>query len=166
MLQIERYARAVIETGAPNVRLAEVDRRVAARMLRQARPDASGPVHLHVVMSEAALRQQVGGPDVLREQLRHLSKLINKHPDTVDLRIVPFTANGHHAMGGSNFYVLAFPRATLPTLVWQETVTSTQLIDDHQMVREYALAHAAATANALDQRASLTMINRLAKELT
>jgi transcriptional regulator with XRE-family HTH domain len=165
MLQTERYARAVIETGAPNVRLAEVDRRVEARMMRKDLLDGPNPSHLHVVMSEAALRQQIGGPDILREQLRHLSKLMTQHPNTIDIRIVPFTATGHHAMGGSNFYILAFPGGMLPTLVWQETVTSTQFIDDHQMVREYALAHAAATANALDRKASLAMINRLAREL-
>ncbi len=164
MLQTERYARAVIETGAPNVRLAEVDRRVEARMMRQGRLDGTDRVQLHVVMSEAALRQQIGGPDVLANQLRHLSKLINEHPDTLDIRIVPFTATGHNAMGSSNFHILAFPGGTLPTLVWQETVTSTQLIDDFQMVREYALAHATTVESALDRKASLAMINRLAKE--
>lgn len=166
MLQTERYARAIIEAGAPNVRLAEVDRRVQARMTRQGRLDRPDPVHLHVVMSEAALRQQIGGPEVLADQLRHLAKLINEHPNTIDIRIVPFTATGNDAMGGSNFYLLAFPSGTLPTLVWQETVTSTQLVDDHQMVREYALAHASATKSALDRKASLAMINRVAKELT
>jgi transcriptional regulator with XRE-family HTH domain len=165
LLQTERYARTVIETGAPNVRLAEVDRRVEARMMRKDLLDGPTPLRLHVVMSEAALRQQIGGPEVLHEQLRHLAKLMNQHPDAVDISIVPFTATGHHAMGGSNFHILAFPGGTLPTLVWQETVTSTQFIDDHQMVREYALAHAAATANALDRKASLAMINRLAREL-
>lgn len=34
------------------------------------------------------------------------------------------------------------------------------------MVREYALAHASATNVALNQKASLAMITRLAKELT
>lgn len=166
MLQTERYARATIEAGAPNIRLAEVDRRVEARMVRRIRLDAPDPVQLHVVMSEAALRQQIGGPEVLREQLRHLAKVITKYPNTVDIRIVPFTATGHNALGSSNFHILAFPGATLPTLVWQETVTSTQLIDDHQMVREYALAHATTVNSALDQKATLAMINRLAKELT
>lgn len=166
VLQTERYARAVIETGAPNVRLAEVDRRVQARMVRQGRVDGPDPLHVLAVMSEAALRQQIGGPEVLVEQLHHLSRLIIENPDTIDIRVVPFTATGHHAMGGSNFQLLAFPGGTLPTLVWQETVTSTQLIDDFQMVREYALAHAAATTSALDQKASLAMINRLAKETT
>jgi hypothetical protein len=117
-------------------------------------------------MSEAALRQQVGGPEVLAEQLRHLSNLITEHPTTLDLRIVPFTATGNDAMGGSNFYLLAFPGGNLPTLAWQETVTSTQIIDDFQMVREYALAHASATGNALDQESSVALIDRLAKELT
>lgn len=166
VLQTERYARAVIETGAPNVRLAEVDRRVQARMIRQQRLREPDPLHLHCVLSEAALRQQVGGPEVLAEQLSHLSNLANEHPDTFDLRIVPFTATGHDAMGGSNFHLLAFPGGNLPTLAWQETVTSTQLIDAFQMVREYALAHASATESALDREASLAMIDRLAKETT
>jgi transcriptional regulator with XRE-family HTH domain len=165
VLQTERYARAVIETGAPNIRLAEVDRRVQARLLRQRRLDEPEPLQLLSVMSEAALRQQVGGPEVLAEQLRHLSLLIKEHPDTIDIRVVPFTATGHHAMGGSNFQILGFPGGNLPTLVWQETVTSSQLIDDFQMVREYALAHAAATGGALDREASLKLIDRLAKEI-
>jgi hypothetical protein len=42
-------------------------------------------------------------------------------------------------------------------------VTSTQLIGDFQMVREYALAHASATKSVLDQKVSLAMINRLAR---
>lgn len=54
------------------------------------------------------------------EQLRHLSNLINQHEETLDLRIVPFTATGNDAMGGSNFYMLAFPGGNLPTLAWQE----------------------------------------------
>jgi transcriptional regulator with XRE-family HTH domain len=166
MLQTERYARAIIEAGAPNVRLAEVDRRVQARMMRQQRLSGPDPVHLHCVMSEAALRQQIGGPEVLADQLRHLANLINDNPVTLDLRIVPFTATGNDAMGGSNFNLLAFPGGNLPTLAWQETVTSTQLIDDFQMVREYALTHASATTSALDREASLIMIERLAKELT
>lgn len=165
MLQTERYARAIIEGGAPNVRLAEVDRRVQARMTRQQRLVGSDPVHLHCVMSEAVLRQQVGGPGVLADQLRHLSNLITEHPTTIDLRVVPFTATGTDAMG-SNFYLLAFPGGNLPTLAWQETVTSTQIIDDFQMVREYALAHASATGSALDRESSLAMIDQLAKELT
>jgi transcriptional regulator with XRE-family HTH domain len=164
LLQTERYARAIIEAGAPNVRLAEVDRRVQARIMRQDRLTGPEPLHLFSVMGEAALRQQVGGPDVLAEQLGHLSRLITDHPDTIDIRIVPFTATGNHTMGGSTFYILAFPGGALPTLVWQETVTSTQLIDDFQMVREYALAHATATQSTLDRKASLAMINRLAKE--
>ncbi|GAB3458845.1 helix-turn-helix domain-containing protein [Actinophytocola sediminis] len=166
MLQTERYARAVIETGAHNIRLAEVDRRVQARMLRQQRLAGPDPVRLHCVLSEAALHQQIGGPEVLAEQLRHLSQLINEHSTTLDLRIVPFTASGNDAMGGSNFYLLAFPEGNLPTLAWQETVTSTQVIDDFQMVREYALTHASATNSALDQESSLAMIDRLVKELT
>lgn len=165
LLQTERYARAVFESGVPNIRLAEVDRRVEARMIRQQRLAGPEPLQVLSVMSEAALRQQLGGPEVLAEQLRHLAKLIEERPDNIDIRIVPFEATGHHAMGGSTFHILAFSGGHLRTLVWQETVTSTQLIDDFQKVREYSLAHAVATAIALDREASLELIIRLAKEI-
>lgn len=165
LLQTERYARAIIEAGAPNVRLAEVDRRVRARITRQRRLFDPDPPQIIAVMSEAALRQQIGGPDVLAEQLRFLAKMIIERSDKIDIRVVPFTATGHHALGGSNFHILAFPGGDLPTLVWQETVTSSDLIEDFQMVREFALTHAAATRCALDREASLVLINELAKEL-
>ena len=35
------------------------------------------------MVNEGALRQQVGGPDVLRAQLRHLADVVERHPDTV-----------------------------------------------------------------------------------
>jgi Domain of unknown function (DUF5753) len=37
LLQTRDYAQAVIESGSPNVRLAEADRRVEVRMIRQRR---------------------------------------------------------------------------------------------------------------------------------
>src|SRR5690625_854698 len=78
LLQTEDYARAIIRAGSPNLRLAEVDLRVECRMKRQQRVTGDDPVMLHVVLSESALWQQVGGADVLREQLRHLAELIDQ----------------------------------------------------------------------------------------
>jgi transcriptional regulator with XRE-family HTH domain len=165
LLQTERYARAIIEAGAPNVRLAEVDRRVQARMTRQRRLFERDSPQIISVMSEAALRQQIGGPEVLAEQLRFLEKLITDQTEKIEIRVVPFTATGHDALGGSNFHILAFPGGDLPTLVWQETVTSTGLIEDSQMTREFAFAHAVAAQHALNRVGSVKLIKDLAKEL-
>jgi transcriptional regulator with XRE-family HTH domain len=165
LLQTEDYARAIIEAGSPNIRLAEVDRRVRARMIRQRRLSGDDPLHLTAVMSESTIHQQVGGPSVLREQLRRLLDLVDAHADTLDLRIVPFTATGHHAMGGSAFHLMAFPSVNIGTLVWQETVTSTELIDDDLTAREYSLAYAEVCKSALDRQESVELIGQVAKEL-
>ncbi|WP_016697338.1 helix-turn-helix domain-containing protein [Actinoalloteichus spitiensis] len=165
LLQTEDYARAVIRGGGPNIRLAEVDRRVEARMLRKQRLTGPSPIHYTAVINEAVLRQHVGGPRVLADQLTYLVDMIESCPDTLDLRVVPFTADAYHALGGSTFYLLDFASSRLPTLVWQETVTSTDLIDHYMRVREYDLAYSQAAALALSAADSLALIRLIAKEL-
>jgi transcriptional regulator with XRE-family HTH domain len=160
LLQTEDYARAIIESGAPNLRLAEVDRRVQCRIARQQRVVGDEPLQILAVMGEAALRQQVGGKEVHIAQLKHLATLIDECPDSLELRVVPFDAPGHPAMGGSGFSLMSFPSGRLPTLLWQETVTSTQLITGSLTTREYGLAHAEATRSALSREDSLTLIKK------
>lgn len=166
LLQTEEYATAVIATGSPNIRLAEVDRRVQARMIRQRRLTDDTPLHLTVIMSESTIRQQVGGPNVLASQLRHVLDLIERLPDTLDVRVVSYTATGHHAMGGSSFTLMTFPGATLSTLAWQETVTSTQFIEDPLTVREYSLAYAEVGKAALSEQDSVNLIKQVVMELS
>ncbi|MGQ0776201.1 MAG: DUF5753 domain-containing protein [Pseudonocardiales bacterium] len=126
-------------------------------------PDST-PAAALVIMSESTIRQQVGGPSVLAGQLRHLLGLIEELPDTLDVRVVPYTSTGHHAMGGSAFHLMTFPSGTLPTLVWQETVTSTQLIQEPQTVREYGLAYAEIYNAALSKPDSIDLIKKVAME--
>jgi transcriptional regulator with XRE-family HTH domain len=160
LLQTEDYARAVIEAGSPNLRLAEVDRRLNCRMIRQRRIIGDDPLRLNAVVSEAVLRQQIGGPEVLADQLRHLATLIDRYPDTIEVRVVPFEATGHPALGSSAFYLIDFPQRRLPTVLWQESVTSAQLIVDSLTVREYSLAHAEARKCALSREDSLEAITK------
>ncbi|WP_019856034.1 helix-turn-helix domain-containing protein [Actinopolyspora mortivallis] len=165
LLQTENYARAVIEAGAPNIRLAEVERRLECRLRRQHRVTGSEPLHLSSVMSEAVLHQRIGGAGVLAEQLEHLVELINAHPDTLDIRVVPFESTGHDAIGGSPFLLMTFPTGKLPTLLWHETVTSTQLITDSLTIREHSLAHTEASKAALDRKDSLDKIASASRNL-
>jgi hypothetical protein len=52
----------------------------------------------------------------------------------------------------------------LPELIWQETITSTDLIDQPMRMREYNLAYNQAMSYALDRTESLAMIEQAAKE--
>ncbi|PKW13203.1 helix-turn-helix domain-containing protein [Saccharopolyspora spinosa] len=165
LLQTEDYARAISDTSTGNLRMAEVDRRIACRMNRQLRLTRDDPLRFNAVMSEAVLHQEIGGPKVLKAQLEHLLALIDGLPDTLDLRIVPFSSRGHEALGGSAFYLMTFPNGRLPTVLWQETVTSTHLIIDPMTVREYSIAHTAATQAALNREDSRALIKKISTEL-
>ncbi|MGH3587291.1 MAG: DUF5753 domain-containing protein [Pseudonocardia sp.] len=165
LLQTQAYARAVIQAGGPYIRQAEVERRVQARLARQARLDGPDPISLTVVMTEAAIRQQVGGPEVLAQQLTHVVEQVEACRPRLDVRVIPFSAAGHPALGSSTFHLLGFPSGRLPTMLWLETVTTTDLIDDPAVVHEYQLTHAGALDVALDLTDSLGLITSVAKDL-
>lgn len=165
LLQTEEYTRAVIESAAPNIRLAETDRRVQARMIRQRRITGDDPLRLNTIISEAVLHQQIGGTHCLKAQLEHVARLIESHPDTLEIRVVPFSSTGHAAVGGSSFLLLDFPSGRLPTMLWHETVTSTKLTSTNLAVREHGIALAGAASGALNREDSLLMIKAVSGEL-
>ncbi|WP_328339819.1 helix-turn-helix domain-containing protein [Micromonospora sp. NBC_00421] len=165
LLQTEEYARAVIRGGNTYVRLTEMDRRVAARMARQRRLDGDYPIRVTTVIAEGVLRQQVGGPEVMRAQLDHLGRLLTERPEQIEIRVMPFTAGAHPALGGP-FQILSFPSPRLPDLVWQEVLTSSDIIDQSSRVADYVVTFAEARERALSSTESLELIRRIAKEMT
>ncbi|MGI8309195.1 helix-turn-helix domain-containing protein [Saccharopolyspora hattusasensis] len=166
LLQTEAYARAVIDGDRPNIRASDTDQRVTARLKRQRRIiDADDPVKFTVVLNEGALKQQVGGPKVLAEQLQHLIDLIEAHPETLEVLVVPFTADAHGTLGASTFHLLTFPSPQLPDLAWQETVTTVGLIESSTRVRQFSLTWADCVQHAADRKGSLDLIFRDLKAL-
>jgi hypothetical protein len=165
LLQTEDYARAVIRGGTTTIRMTEVERRVSARMIRQERLMGSNPISLAVVLGEGALRQQVGGPAVMQAQLNHLATLMTERPEQIKVRIMPFTAGAHPALGGP-FQILSFPSPRLPDLVWQEVLTSIDIIEQSVQVTDYIVTFAETFEAALSSDDSLALIRRIAKEMT
>jgi transcriptional regulator with XRE-family HTH domain len=164
LLQTEAYAHAMISADIA-VRQVEVDQRVEVRMRRRDRLTTDEPLHLTAVISQAALVQQTGGPTVLREQLKHMASMIEKHPDTIDVRVIPFTATACGLFGASTFHLIDFESPKLPTLAWQETVTAAGIIDDSIQVRDLSLTYGEALRRTLNAQDSLRLIRRSAKEL-
>lgn len=164
LLQTEDYARAVIRGGTTTIRLTEVDRRVESRMIRQRRLHDDNPLQVTTVLGEAALRQQVGGPVVMRAQLEHLATMMTERPEQIDVRVMPFSAGAHPALGGP-FQVLSFPSPRLPDLVWQEILTFIDIIDQSAKVTDYAVTFAEAEEQALSSEDSLALIRQVAKEM-
>lgn len=90
LLQTDEYAREVItaivgpEWDTKKVD-ALVDLRIGRQKLQLGRDDPPG---MHFIVDEAVIRRVVGGPDLMRRQLRHLKDMARR-PD-ITVRIVPF----------------------------------------------------------------------------
>jgi transcriptional regulator with XRE-family HTH domain len=132
LLQTEDYASAVIllEYSHPK----EVSRRIDLRMARQAILSGPNPTSLRAVIDEAALRRPLGGPRAMRAQLQHLIEM-SQRPN-VTIQVMPFTAGGHAAAGGS-FSVLQFAEEELPDLVYIEQLASAQYLVKRDVVDTY-----------------------------
>jgi transcriptional regulator with XRE-family HTH domain len=157
LFQTEDYARAVLR-AAPNAGNAEaIDRQVTLRMERQAILNQASPPDLWVVLSESVLRVQVGGPDVMRSQLRHLVDLAGR--SNVTLQVLPFTTAAHvHPI--SPFTILEFPDAADPTVVYLEHLTGSLFLEHEEEVRHYTVVFDHLRAEALGTGQSVELIAR------
>ncbi|PZG19073.1 hypothetical protein C1I98_38115 [Spongiactinospora gelatinilytica] len=72
-------------------------------MERQARREP--PQSLWAILDEAVLRREVGGPTIMRQQLRRLLD-DSERPD-VTVQVIPYSAGAHPGMHGS-FVILQF----------------------------------------------------------
>ncbi|MBU2670439.1 DUF5753 domain-containing protein [Actinoplanes bogorensis] len=120
LLQTDEYARAVIEVGADVGAAETIQRRLALRMARQAVLTREPPPELRIVLDEAVLHREVGGPEVLRRQLARLLEA-SERPG-VELLVLPFSAGAHAGMA-EPFMVLEFGVGTRAPIVHSEGLT-------------------------------------------
>ena len=154
LLQTEEYARAVLR-AAPNAGSTEdIERQVALRMDRQAILAQPSPPDLWVVLSESVLRADVGGPAVMRAQLRHLVEMAER--PNVTLQVLPFS-NAAHVDPVSPFTILEFPEAADPTVVYLEHLTGCLFLETLDEIRRYTVVfdHLRAEALGIGQSADL-----------
>jgi transcriptional regulator with XRE-family HTH domain len=107
LLQTKRYAEALVEAGSPlhNPDL-RPDSVVATRMDRKKPLDGPDPMELHALIDEAAIRREVGGRRVLREQLEHL--LVMAERPNITLQVIPDAVGAYGTMNGS-FIIVDYP---------------------------------------------------------
>lgn len=160
LLQTREYAERVITAVSPHIRVSDIDRYLELRMKRQ--KQLSEDLRLTAVVSEAAIRQQVGGPTVLRAQLQHIARTVREHDVTV--QVVPFTADAHAALGDS-FVITQWPDEADPEAVYADGVTSWTVHERSGIIRSYLHAFSSVQGQALSPRESLDLINDVIKEL-
>jgi transcriptional regulator with XRE-family HTH domain len=158
LLQTVRYAEALI--GSPSSVTTDLaKRRVELRMRRQgllARDD--GP-QFTAVIGEAALREPVGGHEVMAEQLRYLMEAAERSRTTI--RVRPFGA-GKPAAIGSSFVIFGFADPTYGKVVYVEQLTRNTYIEEKSEVDFYVSIFADTSKDALSPDESLQLIGKIA----
>ena len=161
LLQTPDYARAIAALGHPAGSAEGIERRVSLRMIRQAVLTRPTPAHLWLVLDEAALRRPIGGPDVMRAQLRHLVE-VGGRPN-VSLQVIPLACGGH-AAGAGPFTILRFSEPDLPDLVYLEQLTSALYLDKRETVDHYLAVLEHLCVEALPTSGSMEMISAILRD--
>ncbi len=162
LLQTEEYARAVMLGGQPAASADDVERRVDLRMRRQKMLVGERSPHYVAVLDEGALRRPIGGPEVMRGQLRRILE-ISEYPNAA-IHVMPF-AFGAHAGEGGAFTLLRFPESDLPDVAYVEQLTSALYIDKRDEVAQYLHAMERLRADSLSEDASRDLLASIIREL-
>jgi transcriptional regulator with XRE-family HTH domain len=163
LLQTEDYARAVLHASPPEGSAKDIDRQVSLRMERQAILTKNDPPELWFVISETALRVQVGTPEVMADQLHHLAELAVR--PNIRMQVLPFTAAAH-VNPVTGFRVLGFPDPRDPTIVYIEHLTGALFLEREEEIGRYRVVFDHLRAEALGIGPSVELITRIADEMS
>jgi transcriptional regulator with XRE-family HTH domain len=160
LLQTEDYARAVIEAGRPDDP-ADIDRRVRARMARKVLLTRPNAPRLTTIIAEPALRWPIGGPAVMRAQLRALLEAAER--PNVEIRALPMSAGAHAGLDGP-CVILSFGEDDFPDVAYTVGMTGENYVESADQVQRVTMAWNRIAGKALSAEETVALIATLAKE--
>ncbi|KZM74849.1 hypothetical protein AWN90_22740 [Nocardia terpenica] len=169
LLQTPAYRTAMLRVAKPGISDEDMVRAIELATKRQKRlEDDPGGFRLRVLLSEAVLHQQVGGVEVMAEQLTHLANI--SRLENVSIRVVPQEAGEHLGLLIGPFVLLEFPAQKLewmnePPMVYVERPTGDLYLGGEGEITKYREAYEAIEAVALSEDESYRRILQIAKEL-
>lgn len=156
LLQTDDYIRAVMGD------LGDLENRVTMRLGRQniitRRRNAP---HLTVFVSEGVLREPIGGPSVMADQLRHIVDMAER--DNVTVRAIRSGARTVHAAHAGPFVLFRFPKAS-PIVHLEHYGSPSFLYKDKDVVR-YEHADKLLRDVAISEPETLSLVAEIATEL-
>lgn len=163
LLQTLDYARAVFRDMEHRTER-ETRQLLEIRVRRQEalrRREGLRPLRLVAVTHETALRQIVGSPGIMREQLDAL--LERSAAPNIDLRIMPFTAKPTFSMTCMYAY-FEYDASGDSDIVHIETHAGFFSLGDAEQVKRYRTGHEALMRASLDKQASRELIRSIRDE--
>lgn len=139
ILQTSDYIRAMMTAPGANIPTSEVAPRIASRLGSRQALTKHNPATLVALIGQAAFTQEVGGPQVMIEQLRHLLEM-GARPN-VELRIVPDRRGWHPGLEGA-FMLIETPLTpvSLETIVCVGNRRTVLILHEDDDVADYRSA--------------------------
>ncbi|MEW2566910.1 helix-turn-helix transcriptional regulator [Streptomyces sp. NPDC047070] len=162
LLQTPEYTRAIAVSEGLWNDPDEIEGIVDVRMKRQARLSGPEPLRFYAVIGEGALRQQVGGPEVMRAQLQHLLKAA-KLPN-VRVQVLPFRAGGHACVAGS-FNIVSFAETEAMDVVHVDSIAATVWVENDTESATYSSFFERTARLSLAPKDSLGLIESISEDM-
>lgn len=159
LLQTPDYARALITGINPGLAQDEVERRVAARIMRQQILTRKIPPELYVILDAGLLERPVGTPRAMRNQFRRLVEA--SEAPNITIQILPKSVGASPALEGP-FSILTLPDP-IPDVGYSEGPGPAVYIEDRDDVRRYTLRFGILIEQSLSQVDSVKLISEAAK---
>jgi hypothetical protein len=164
ILQTADYAHSVIQNYYDDKpRSDRLRALVELRVKREDLLDGDDPPSFHFMLDEAVVRRLVGGPSVMRRQLRRLIEVAEKPNVTVE--IIPFSAGLHPGMKGP-FEIIEFADPSDSDIVFLEISRGDVISDKKEEISYYREAFGKLGKVSHGPGDSLTRLARIADEMS
>ncbi|MFE2290804.1 helix-turn-helix domain-containing protein [Streptomyces sp. NPDC059452] len=160
LFQTAEYIRAMCVADLPWDDIDQLEAVVESRARRQRRLHGDNPLLMHAVIWEAALRQLMGGPDVMRRQLDYLCEL-SDFPN-IHIQVLPFRAGGHSGVGGP-FNILSFGEDKAIDVVHMDASRSEIWIEDAERSAVFIGMFNSLVTSSLSPHDSVQLMQSIAK---
>ncbi|WP_329133505.1 helix-turn-helix transcriptional regulator [Streptomyces sp. NBC_01476] len=159
LLQTEEYMRAVFDSRVPILDPDEIALQIAVRLERQEILQRRVPPVVSFVLSEATVRDRLGGDEVHLGQLRHLRACADVPGTTI--QILPLGLTAHAALDGP-YVLLETPEHE--HLAYAETQRGSHLVHDPDEVSILAAKYAMLRTQALNTVETKGLLDQLLGE--
>ncbi|MCC5478557.1 helix-turn-helix domain-containing protein [Streptomyces barringtoniae] len=159
VLQTQQYAYAVLNSGYPRKNDEERDKLLVTRLERGRILENFDSPEFYALLSEAVLRQVIGGPDVMCEQLRHIIQLGEAR--RIRVHVLPFSVGAHPLQAG---FLSLMWFDELPPIAYAEGVNSGRILELPSVVRECQELYDHVLGDAMSHRESLDLLGSVAED--
>jgi transcriptional regulator with XRE-family HTH domain len=159
LLQVEVYARAILEAGEPPQDRATIDNRTDVRLKRQDLLTREGGPVFRFILDEGALHRPVGGPAVMRAQLARLIEAANL--PSVTFRLIPLAIGAHPALD-STFVIVDFDNTSVNDVVYVEGAVGNIYLESPADLDRYRKMWSRLEAIALSPEESVSLVSSIA----